>query len=318
MDRPPRWRIWLRHLAPWVVTGLVIAFLLRRYELGAIADEIVAGDAGVLVPWALAAGAISLLTMGTADWLVLRDLFAPLRWRDVVRGKGGTGVLAAVSYGVGHGGYGLWIARTSGAGARAAVGAVAYIMLSDLTSVGLIASVTLWWNDLHLPDSLEVALRVLAPLGTVALIAAALTGPRLVRRLLRDPRLARPWAQIPARVYLLSLLTRCANAIAGILVAWAAARGFGLEVPLRAFLTYLPIVFLVGSLPINVGGLGAVQLVWLHFFTPWAPAEQILAFQFLFSTLVHASLVVRGLPFVSGAMADIDAGGRRAPAGTTD
>jgi hypothetical protein len=61
---------------------------------------------------------------------------------------------------------------------------------------------------------------------------------------------------------------------------------------------------LVGALPINVAGFGAVQAAWLVF-SPWATGEQLLAFQFLWQLWMLLMVVARGAPFVRGAVRDI-------------
>ena len=90
-------------------------------------------------------------------------------------------------------------------------------------------------------------------------------------------------------------------------ITWLAARAFGMPIPAQAMAAYLPIVLVVGSLPVNVAGFGAVQLAWLRF-TPWAPGEQVLAFSFVWQLLCGAAMILRGLPFMRRVIAEIDAG----------
>ncbi len=89
------------------------------------------------------------------------------------------------------------------------------------------------------------------------------------------------------------------------LATWGATRAFGLEVPLLVMAVHVPIITLVGALPVNVGGFGAVTAVWL-LLTPWAPGEQLLAFQFLWNLMVAAAVVLRGLPFIRGVVREVD------------
>jgi hypothetical protein len=72
-------------------------------------------------------------------------------------------------------------------------------------------------------------------------------------------------------------------------------------------LSYLPVILVVASLPVNVAGFGAVQGAWL-LLAPWAPGERILAFSVLWQAFSAAALVLRGLPFLSGVMRDIREG----------
>jgi hypothetical protein len=94
---------------------------------------------------------------------------------------------------------------------------------------------------------------------------------------------------------------------------WAAAQAFGLEIPFWVMVSHVPIILIVSSLPVNVAGFGAVQGVWL-LLTPWASAERILAFSVIWQLVSCLALIVRGTPFVRGALADIRLG-RDAAAG---
>ena len=105
-------------------------------------------------------------------------------------------------------------------------------------------------------------------------------------------------SSVPATSYLLSLVIRIANLVMLITLSWAAAVSFGIDAPLAAFLSYLPLVYLVAALPINVGPLGAVQFAWVYFFSAYGSGEQIIAFQILFSTLLTLGWALRGLPFM--------------------
>ena len=91
---------------------------------------------------------------------------------------------------------------------------------------------------------------------------------------------------------------------------WIAARLFGLDIPFTVMAAYFPVVLLVGAIPINVAGFGAVQAAWL-LFEGHATGAQILAFQFLWTLSLAAVVVLRGLPFVKGFVDEIAQG--RAP-----
>ena len=80
-----------------------------------------------------------------------------------------------------------------------------------------------------------------------------------------------------------------------------------MPLPMHAIATYMPLILFVGALPINIGGFGAVQAVWL-LFTPWAPGARILAFQFLWRLCLVGGLVLRGLPFLRGVLREIAEG----------
>ncbi len=300
-------------LLPWAASAIVVYVLLRQYELDEILQQFQEGASLMIVFWALVATVVSLLLMSTADYLVFRPSLKTLSWSQILRGRGAISVITALSYGAGQGSYGIWLARSSGSSAGKTVGVLAYIMLSDLSAVAILAAVALSISGLPLAPEFEWLAGVLAPAIAGGLLLAGLLGSSVVPKLFRGGKvvgLVSPWSTVPPGAYLLSLLCRITNLVLLITVSWAAARSFGLAVPLVAFLSYLPLVYLVASLPINLGPLGAVQFAWLHFFTSYGSAEQVIAFQILFSTLMSIGWALRGLPFVSRVSRELRAGPR--------
>jgi hypothetical protein len=303
---PPAWRVWLRRLAPWVITTAVLAVLLWKYPLARIGAEMKRGDALAVLPLGLVVALVPLFLVAAWDRLIMRAAAGPVGYLDVLVGKAGTSLLMVLGYGFGHGAYGVWLARKTGADARTTVGVILYIVLSDLAAVCLVASAALWLSGAELPPGGEV-LRVLAPAAAAALMIVAMAGPRLLAGWVRDPRVLKPWAAVTPPVYLLSVAGRCLIISIVIVLTWLAAGAFGLDLPLAVAASYLPVIMLVAALPINVAGLGAVQVVWL-LFRPWAPGEQILAFQFLWHLFLTAGLILRGAPFIRRVLREIDGG----------
>lgn len=304
---PPRpaWRTWLTRLAPYVITAAVIIAILRRYELSAIVAHIANGNALPMIPIAL--GMILFLLPLASGWdaIVMQGTLGRPPYLDVIRGKAGTMVLLALGYAFGNGGYGVWIARMTGAGARVSGGVVLYIVASDLTAVCLVATVPMWLYGID-----AGALRVAAPVIAIVQIGLMLVGPLRAAPEGAAPGIFHPWRVMRRSRALLQIAGRCFNMSVIVVVTWAAANAFGLVIPFAAMATYMPVILLVGSLPVNVGGLGAVQGVWLLAFDRWAPGEKILAFQFLWQLMIGGAVVLRGLPFVRRVVAEIDQGAR--------
>ena len=88
-----------------------------------------------------------------------------------------------------------------------------------------------------------------------------------------------------------------------------AARAFGLAVPLGTLLAYVPLLLLVTSMPVNVAGIGAAQAAWLLFFLPFEQGSRIVAFQLVWTAMMGAGIVLRGLPFLPRALGQIAGGG---------
>jgi hypothetical protein len=262
-----------------------------------------------LIPVAMLAALCSLLCVSFADSMVFAALGrAP--FIRVLAGKAATSTLMALNYGASHGGYAVWIARATGARVGQAIGLVTYIALCDLAALSLITLIAVGVGGAAgIPGHQSMTIRIIAALAFLGVTTLALLGPKLLPRWLKDPSFAEPWARVPPRVYALNLVVRGFNLSVAVVLTFLASKLFGLPLPMTAFIVYVPIIFLVGALPINVLGLGAVQVVWVSFFEPWAPGAQIIAFQFLYNALVTVGMVARGLPFLRVVSRELEIGG---------
>jgi hypothetical protein len=324
-DTRPAWRRWLSRLVPWLISAVVVAILATRYSPQKMLDYLQRGDGLTIALWALCATVLSLLMMATADWILFRSALGSIPWKSVVRGRGGMSLVTAVSYGVGQGSYGLWLARVSGARVSKTVGVLAYVMLSDLTVVCVLGAVALWFR----PDVQAVSqgqdyliwVKRLAPLVAAGLLVLGFWGSRILPRIVRAQRLGgliEPWSEVSPWRFVQSLVFRMGNILATMTMTWVAARAFGIDAPLAAFLSFLPIIFLVNALPVNVGPFGAVQFAWVHFFAAYGEEEQIIAFQVLYSMLLTIGWALRGLPFVASVAREIEEGSRDEKSGQRD
>jgi hypothetical protein len=213
-------------------------------------------------------------------------------------------MLNALGMALNYGGFALWIHRVLGCGWRQSGGAVMMITLSDLTAVSLIGSAAVLLGGDALPEETRAQLSIIAPcvaaVATIALFAPKPAGPG---RPVFDP-----WRRVSRAHRLLSVLSRCGTIGTLILASWLASRAFGLPVPLQGWASILPVLLVIGALPVNIGGLGPVQAAWLLLFDPWASGPQILAFQFLWHLCLVVGLFLRGAPFIRGVIADIAKG----------
>jgi hypothetical protein len=302
----PAWRLWLGRLAPYLIAIGVITFILNRYSIEAIGAEMARGNSLPLIPIAIVTYIGSLLWVTAADKLVFlgavgRD--SP-SYFSIARGKAACVLLHIVHYALGQGAYATWIGRRTGIGLARTGGLIGYIVLAELCSVSLFAVVVIAIGRPAVPSALVataggialvlVLLILLAPITRMEKIAALETWSRVGR--------ARGLGQIGAR--LLQHTTTTTG-------TWIAAQAFGLDVPFAVMLSYIPVILIVASLPVNIAGFGAVQGAWL-LLTPWASAERILAFSVVWQAASALALVLRGLPFLRPVLAEIRAGAPRA------
>jgi hypothetical protein len=294
---------WAQRLGPWLVAAAIVFVLSRRYEPAAVLAQMRAGNWQATLPYAIAFPFCYLFPHAFWDTLVLRRALAAPgvklpRYRDLLRGRAGTAVLMLLGYVFGHGGFGVWLAKSTKASARAVSGVVLYTMLSDLAALSLVATAGTIVGRAEVPGSVRTAAVSIACV-TISLV---LIGPFALART-SAPFLA-AWRDLPRRLALVQIAGRALDIGLGVLLTWVGTRAFGLTIPFVQFATYMPVVLLVTSLPFNVGGIGAAQAAWLVFL-PWASGEQILAFQLLWQVFFGVGIVIRGAPFIRGVVREI-------------
>ncbi len=136
----------LTWVGPYVITALVIAFLLERYSWREIRAEMAKGAVLPLIPIALVAYVVSLVFVALADGVVLRGLLpAPdvPPFFALARGKAASVLLHIVHYSLGQGAYATWLARRSGLRVAKAGGLILYIISGELGSITAYATLVI-------------------------------------------------------------------------------------------------------------------------------------------------------------------------------
>lgn len=316
---PPARPGWFQRFGPYLVAALAVALVARKFSLAEIAANLSRGDWLGMAPWPLAGIVVSWLFATTGDFLALRAAGARPRWPALLRAKGAVTVLLIFHYVANQSTYGVWIARRFQLPPARAAGVVLYNVSSELAGVLTVAAISVWTMSAE-----EVArghvgrLRWLAPAISLTLITLMLTSslrPARERAVQGEGRWARfaagaltatdTWRLVRPGSALLVISLRAVQIYWMCFAAWRGMQAFGIDVPLGAVATYMPIVLLVGALPANFLGVGAVTAVWLAF-APWARStEQVLAFSLLFQLYSLIGLLARGVPFMRGFSADL-------------
>lgn len=302
------WRSWVSRLAPWVITAVVVTALLRQYSLSRVIAELGKGDFLAAAPVFGVLLVIQLLGAALWDWVVMKGTLGGPGYWDVVRGKAATTVLGNLSYTIGHGGYIAWIARRNRVKVSEATGVMAFVITSDLLAIAIAFAIGVAVGGDKIPESA----RWLGTLPTLTLIvvalAAAAIAPTILKKGWKFPGLLAPWWRMSRARIFAGLLGRCTTPLFFAGATYFAASAWGMPLPLWAVASYFPLVLLVGALPINIGGLGAVQACWL-LFSPWASGAKILAFAFVWSLSIGGGVTIRGLPFLRRVITEIARGG---------
>ncbi len=301
VPRTQAWRTWSLRVAPYAVTGVVVAAILHRYPASEIVREMAAGHALRTLPFGFVMPFVVWLPYALYDRIVFDRAVGRLALRDVVRAKAASAVLLTLGYFLGGGGYAVWIGRTTRVGAARAAGAVLYVMASDLVAVCAVAGASMWLGG----PGVSTSLRAVATWMFAVQVALIVLGP--YGGWMHLPALFEPWRTVPRAWSFVQIAGRALNIAIITAFTWGAMRAFGIEVPAAVAAMYVPVILLVTSLPINVAGLGAAQAAWL-LLLPWASGPRLIAFEALWQVFTGLGIVARGVPFVRGVVREIEDG----------
>lgn len=289
-----------RMFVPFLVSGALLAYLLRRIDIRVALDYM---TAEVLIRFSLPLLLFLGITLLIEAQCLHRVVCAnpadatPLDRTTAARIKAACYLLGLLNYALGAAGLAVLLRRRAGASLAAAAGMVFLISLFD---IGAVLACAATGAALLESDTFGVRLGVLAGLilaivaGFVFLRAPISMGPLDAVRdlpILRAPRTA-PLALLVEIGILRLLFVGCFVALVGALF-WS----FGIEVGWVRLTLNVAIILVVSALPIAAGGLGTGQIVFVALFSGVAPDAQLLSASIVLSVEIIAARALIGLCF---------------------
>lgn len=293
-------------LLPWLVTVGIFGFLLRRIPLeevvGALRQVPVWTYLALMVPYSMVYSAIDAFVL----YRVMNWFHAPVTYLRILPVRASAYIMALLNPSLGHGAVAFALHRRQNLPLLEVAGSLLFLTVLEFCQLALYAALGIF--------AVHPQLRV-AFLPIYAVLGAGLGGAFLCVRQGIDPvapvltRIGRwyrgdPMYRAPSRLphlgllqafrqagvwhYLLTLLYKAPNFLLALVVHYFALRLFGVQVPLVQLLTFLPIVFLVASLPVTVAHLGTTQAAWVYLFSPYGEASRLLAY----SLVAHVTFMV--------------------------
>lgn len=285
-EADPRWKVLLRRWLPPLGALALLAYLLSSTDLAEVGRALQRAD----LPRFAATGVVATVVTWLYDswclsWLVRttlgdRGAASQSSWRAMLPLKAASYLLNMVNYHAASLGMAYLIGRRQKVAFLEAAGALALLSYLDIIAVSVMAMVGVWVApDFFGPyPALQAWLKTVATVVIAVALAVALALQsswqlQLLQRL-RGLAPLRPLAAMRPQAMLVGLLLR------GGLVLMYAATGFGL---MRAFgmqpqwgrmLIAVPILTVVGTLPISVSGLGSTQVLMRSFYGPFVVAGQ--------------------------------------------
>ena len=296
----------LMQVLSWLLTIGMFAFILQRVSLQevgtALRDVPLGAYFALMVPYSLIYCGIDAFVLSR----VMHWFHAPVAYRRILPVRAAAYILALLNPGLGHGAVAVALHRREGVPLLEVTGSLLFLSLLEFCQLALYASLGIFVFHPHLrvafaPVYLVMILGVGG--GLLALhrgldpVTLTLTVLRRMRRgdaAYRTPAWLQQFGLLSSlrrarmRHYLLVLLYKAPNFLLAVVVHYLALGLFEVHLPFVQLLTFLPIVFLVASLPITVAHLGTTQAAWLYFFSAYAAPPRLLAY----SLVAHATFMV--------------------------
>jgi hypothetical protein len=251
---------------------------------------------GALVPFSVFYFALDTLVLRC----VVRWFHGELAYSDLLPVRAVDYLLSILNHRVSQGAMVVYLARRLSTGLLEIASSILFLDFLQKTHLILWATAGMALVDEPLPRALW-----LAPIGLAALWIVflgyvhgrfAFLG-RLLRA--RDFRLLRSFRLARASHYAQVLLLKAPLLLVAVAAHSQAMTAFGFEIPLPRLLATLPIIFVVGALPINVARLGTTPLAWIFFHGDMVAPEKLLAYSLaghMTFMLANAALGVAFLP----------------------
>lgn len=296
----------LMRFLPAVIAVLALGSLFLRVEMQELRTALVQGHVAAILPWAalLAIGYMALHSLW--ERVLLSHTPVPPSYYDVWAGKVGTAVLNSIGFALGSGGYVVWIARATGVGIGGALALRTIAIVADLGALAVVTLVAIAVIHATVPTAVTVG--TLVALAVATIVALGLRFSLVPRRLIPSAHFTNfvaTAASVSLTTWGTQILGRAVSMCFTIATTTLAAIAFGLNVPVAILCALIPVSLFVRVMPVNIAGFGAAQAAFVAVFAPYESAAKLLAFNILWQLAANVFYVLRGLPFVNRATAQI-------------
>jgi Lysylphosphatidylglycerol synthase TM region len=300
---PQRHSAWARGV-PVALTVAIFLIIFWRIPFSAFWQAL---SRAQLLPFLALMGSFSLCFF-LMDTFVLSKLIrwfhGPLPYRELLPVRAVTYLVSIINTQLAQGALALYIHRRFRTPLAQITSTVALMILLETTNLILFATV----GFIAFPGGAPLSLLAL-PLALVAvwllLISLARGKLGVLGQRLSHSMLLSTFKSARLRHCAVVLGLKGAVFFLALLVHSQALAFFGIEIPLARLVTFLPVVFLMGALPITVAHLGTSQAAWIFFFSAYAPAADLLAYSLVSHLTFMLANGTFGVLFLPKAYSDL-------------
>jgi lysylphosphatidylglycerol synthase-like protein len=300
---PQRRTAWTRGV-PVALTVVIFLIIFWRIPFGAFWQAL---SRAQLLSFLALMGSFSLCFF-LLDTFVLSKLIrwfhGPLPYRDLLPVRAVTYLVSIINTQLAQGALALYMHRRFRTPLAQITSTVALMILLEVTNLMLFATV----GCLAFPGGVPLSLLAL-PLALAALWLLLISLARgklgVLSQRLSGSELLSTFRRARLRHCAVVLGLKGAVFFLALLVHSQALVFFGIEIPLVRLVAFLPVVFLMGALPITVAHLGTSQAAWIFFFSDYAPAADLLAYSLVSHLTFMLANGTFGVLFLPKAYSDL-------------
>lgn len=295
-----RSRLSWRAVLPPLLTAAIFFLIFQKVPFASFVEALRDADYyhffAALLPFSVLYFALDTVVL----WYVVRWFHGELALSDLLPVRAVDYLLSILNHKVSQGAMAVYLTRQTRASFFEIASSILFLDFLQKTHLVLWATVGMALVSEKLPATLLVVPVGLA-LAWSLFLGYVHGGLTSLGRWFRPPdwRLFRTFRIASARRYLQVIALKAPLLLLAVVAHFYAIRAFGFELPMPRLLATLPIIFLVGALPINVARLGTTPLAWIFFFGDIVEPSRLLAYSLaahLTFMLANAALGIVFLP----------------------
>jgi uncharacterized membrane protein YbhN (UPF0104 family) len=283
---------------PWVLAIGLLVLVFQRVSTREFLEALGRADLNVLLPTALTAVLSSFLVDAHTLKCLISRFHIAISGAEARSLRALTYVLAIVNWNLGTAGIVLHLKRTKGVNSAESTSTLLlYSFLDGLT----LSALALFGTKTLAAPPLGLTRAVLAVFSVYILLSLSFVLPAsmgLKTRILRSSIFHTPKR---LRIFDVAQLACLRILFFSILIVyfWLGLPAFNVVVPLGQIITTVPLLVLIGSLPITPAGLGTQQAAMLYFYEGYGTPPAILAFGLTFPVIFVGLRALLALVYIS-------------------
>jgi uncharacterized membrane protein YbhN (UPF0104 family) len=263
----------VKNLLPWLIAVGLLFYLFHKIPPSQVLKSLKFVHLGPFLAFSVFYFILLLFLDTWTLTKVISKFDAPISFRELLPARCSSYLLSLVNYNAGQAGMALYLKKTRGLGFFKTLGNIFFVTATDLYWVIALAFFGSFFLDIQIKSiPLQTWVQRVSYIAFAALFLHIAFWRRWFSKVLplkihfgfadwiRGRHLFQPFHHATVMDYLRIALLRFPIHALIITSMWVVLRLFGATLPLHYVLATMPIIFLLGAIPLTPGGLGATQI----------------------------------------------------------